>query len=533
MGLLDGITHQEYYQGNDFGNYQFVSLKDIINQFMIVYVGDQKLIKKCSQVDVAFHAQRALAELSFDTFKSVKAQQIELPPTLIMPLPHDYVNYTKISWTDGAGIKHPLYPTKHTSNPFEIRQNTGGLRSYEFLAGDELIINNDFSDVGADQGGFGGNEAENWNRISASVFGANGGSGVGILDGKLMWSYVTKNGNGSSGWGQTSVVYQQLNTTELNAVTVTADGITSDITYTTDGTAGTAVGTIRFGLTTQNPGLITNLNNHPDYTYDQNATYNAGQTFLQSPFFSPDFFDIGYIEWTGTESSTKTIENLDIQNHDTIYIVALSFVEVTQPLLSNFALKPAGLTQSLSTLGTITGTGNINSLDNLSVTNPYANPTLSRANNSTNSSTWNNYKSTTPSENNNDDYEDDVYWPAHGERYGLEPSHAQVNGSFYIDQPLGNIHFSSNISGKTVILDYISDSLGTDEEMQVHKFAEEAMYRWILHAIASSYMYTQQIVPRLKKEKFAAIRQAKLRLSNLKLEELTQILRGKSKQIKH
>ena len=69
--------------------------------------------------------------------------------------------------------------------------------------------------------------------------------------------------------------------------------------------------------------------------------------------------------------------------------------------------------------------------------------------------------------------------------------------------------------------------------MQVHKFAEEAMYRWILHAIASSYMYTQQIVPRLKKEKFAAIRQAKLRLSNLKLEELTQILRGKSKQIKH
>ena len=36
-----------------------------------------------------------------------------------------------------------------------------------------------------------------------------------------------------------------------------------------------------------------------------------------------------------------------------------------------------------------------------------------------------------------------------------------------------------------------------------------------------------------KKDKFAAVRKAKLRLSNLKLEELTQILRGKSKQIKH
>jgi hypothetical protein len=40
-------------------------------------------------------------------------------------------------------------------------------------------------------------------------------------------------------------------------------------------------------------------------------------------------------------------------------------------------------------------------------------------------------------------------------------------------------------------------------------------------------------VNRFKREKFAAVRTAKLRLSNIKLEELTQILRGKSKHIKH
>ena len=84
-----------------------------------------------------------------------------------------------------------------------------------------------------------------------------------------------------------------------------------------------------------------------------------------------------------------------------------------------------------------------------------------------------------------------------------------------------------------MILDYISDSLGTNEEMQVHKFAEEAMYKWIAHAILSTSSYGQTLVPRLTREKFAAVRKAKLRLSNLKLEELTQILRGKSKQIKH
>ena len=70
MGLLDN-TLQQYYQGNDYGNYQFTSLDDIINQFMVVYVGEEKLISKASRIDVAFHAQRALAELSFDTFKSI------------------------------------------------------------------------------------------------------------------------------------------------------------------------------------------------------------------------------------------------------------------------------------------------------------------------------------------------------------------------------------------------------------------------------------------------------------------------------
>ena len=63
MGLLDGTTNREYYQGNDIGNYQFTSLDDIINQFMVVYVGENKMIPKASRIDVAFHAQRALARI--------------------------------------------------------------------------------------------------------------------------------------------------------------------------------------------------------------------------------------------------------------------------------------------------------------------------------------------------------------------------------------------------------------------------------------------------------------------------------------
>ena len=70
--------------------------------------------------------------------------------------------------------------------------------------------------------------------------------------------------------------------------------------------------------------------------------------------------------------------------------------------------------------------------------------------------------------------------------------------------------------------------------MQVHKLAEEAIYKWITCGILSTRANVPEYaIRRYKKEKFAATRQAKLRLSNIKLEEITQTLRGKSKHIKH
>mgnify|MGYP002804418989 CR=1 FL=1 len=121
-----------------------------------------------------------------------------------------------------------------------------------------------------------------------------------------------------------------------------------------------------------------------------------------------------------------------------------------------------------------------------------------------------------------------------GRRYGLDPQHAQTNGTFYID-PISNIiYFDSSMAGRVVTLKYISDGLGTDEEMVVHKFAEEALYKYIAYAILSTRANTQEyMVARFKREMVAARRNAKLRLSNIKIEEMAQIMRGKSKQIKH
>ena len=222
-----------------------------------------------------------------------------------------------------------------------------------------------------------------------------------------------------------------------------------------------------------------------------------------------------YVEWRSTDGATvsKELLSVDVRDHTEVYVLITSFHEYT---------------------GAQEVFAKSNSIDDIEVRNSSRDGGINEDPNAfQNSSTWKSYKANKPSTN-QDDYKDDTYWPMDGSRFGLDPQHAQTNGSFFIDQRIGKIHFSSNISGKTVILDYISDSLGTDGEMQVHKFAEEAMYKHIAHAILATRANTPEyIVQRLKKERFAAVRTAKLRLSSLKLEELTQILRGKSKQIKH
>ena len=61
MGLFSG-TQEDYYTGSEFGGYQFVSIDDLINNFIIAYVGEDKIISKIKRTDVAFHAHRALQD---------------------------------------------------------------------------------------------------------------------------------------------------------------------------------------------------------------------------------------------------------------------------------------------------------------------------------------------------------------------------------------------------------------------------------------------------------------------------------------
>jgi|TARA_R110000744_G_scaffold248396_1_gene364804 hypothetical protein len=299
MGLLGGQTSQDYYEASVFGGYQYTSIKEIVDNFMVAYVGDGKLIDRVAKSDVIFHAKRGLQEFSYDVLKTVKLQEVELGASLSIPMPQDYVNYVKICYIDSSGIRRIIYPTRLTTNPTEAP----------------------------------------------------------IQD------------------------------------------------------------------------------NNYDYIYDSNGDLVEGSSITEERWKSFD---------------TKNVTG-DLSSDDSAYLTTNDY------LRSDF-----------------------------------------------------------------------------GQRYGATPETTQINGFFTIDEKTGSFAFSSDLAGKIIVVEYVSDGLGTDAEMKINKMAEEALYKHIAYnVLASKRNISEYIVQRYKKERRAALRNAKLRLSNIKLSEISQVMRNKSKQLKH
>ena len=285
----------------NWGSYSYITLNDIINNFMVGYVGDGKLIGTAKKSDILFFAKRGLQEFSYDTLKSIKSQELSIPIGLSVPMPQDYVNYVNMSWVDRAGIKHIIYPTTLTSNP-----NTMPLQD-----GDGIPTQSNF-------------------------------------------------GNNLKGTSQT------------------------------------------------------------DQRWRDNNLKNLNRELEDSSFFS-NIYGGGFGNGFGTV----------------------------------------------------------------------------------------------------------------GGQYGIQPEIAQINGWFTINDRTNSFSFSSDLSDKLIILEYISDGLSADGDTRVPKMAEEAMYAYLSHAIISTRAnQPEYVVNRLSREKTAKLRNAKIRLSNIKLDEFTQIMRGKSKWIK-
>jgi hypothetical protein len=104
------ISQFQYYTNNgntpedaNWGSYQYVSLQDIVTNFILMYSGNHSLVNNEERYKILFHAKRAIQELNYDAFKEIKVLELTVAENLKFVLPSDYVNWVRISlYKDGC-----------------------------------------------------------------------------------------------------------------------------------------------------------------------------------------------------------------------------------------------------------------------------------------------------------------------------------------------------------------------------------------------------------------------------------------------
>jgi len=114
MSSILPVTYYEN-QGNH-GSYVYVSLEEIVNNFMQNYTGDNTVLGNVKRYNVLYWARQGMRQFSMDALKEVKSVELELGSTLDIILPPDYVSYVRISWVHPqTGYLMPL--SKNTKLP--------------------------------------------------------------------------------------------------------------------------------------------------------------------------------------------------------------------------------------------------------------------------------------------------------------------------------------------------------------------------------------------------------------------------------
>jgi hypothetical protein len=126
------ISQYQYYENggvapenSNWGSYQYVSLYDIVNNFMLMYAGNHSLVNNEERFKILFHAKRAIQELNYDAFKEIKVLELSVDDQLRYVLPSDYVNWVRIS-VQRNGVLLPLSENIQTNwSSAYLQDNTG------------------------------------------------------------------------------------------------------------------------------------------------------------------------------------------------------------------------------------------------------------------------------------------------------------------------------------------------------------------------------------------------------------------------
>jgi hypothetical protein len=188
------ISQYKYYYNEgtipedlNWGSYQYVSLQDIVNNFLLMYSGNHSLVNNEERYKILFHAKRAIQELNYDAFKEIKVLELMVPDSLRYILPSDYVNWVRISMYKDGWLR-PLSENIQTLSSKAYLQDhqgkilfdaQGNALSPEFSSIDLDRLNNTKKSIYLNQGNqFDGSEA--WNIDGMWYFERNIGGAFGL-----------------------------------------------------------------------------------------------------------------------------------------------------------------------------------------------------------------------------------------------------------------------------------------------------------------------------------------------------------------
>ena len=77
------LSQYQYYANagsaptnENWGSYQYVSLREIVTNFLLMYNGNHALVNNVNRFKILFHAKRSIQELNYDAFKEIKALEL-------------------------------------------------------------------------------------------------------------------------------------------------------------------------------------------------------------------------------------------------------------------------------------------------------------------------------------------------------------------------------------------------------------------------------------------------------------------------
>lgn len=93
-------TIQEYYEGNDHGNYQFVSFNSLVEDMVEETLDGDSYLKNTKRSQIIKWLKKGVREMNFNALNRPKFLEFTLPPSLSMVMPVDYVDWVRI-WVIG------------------------------------------------------------------------------------------------------------------------------------------------------------------------------------------------------------------------------------------------------------------------------------------------------------------------------------------------------------------------------------------------------------------------------------------------